>query len=435
MSQIAEKFSINGKGQINQPLSTPAIHHEGSEAPSPEAKQPYIPDKKKPSGRNPWKVVLAGIALLSVVVVGTLTQKASTKRQASLPGSNGQQATKEQQRADQSYGSSTPVNNAPNNNDQQADASKVGPGTIANTAKPHPATATAAANLGEVPPFGNPATWQPAPYPGPATADIPAQAEDKNEHDALDKPSLVFIRNSSAAVAQARTQADTGEVNLGLGLPPGTRLRAHLESAVSTAVKTPVVAVIEFNYEHRGEMLIPAGSKVIGQLESADRSGYIGVHFETLLLPDGTSTSIDAAATDLQLRPLRGKVQGKNTGKNILVRSLAGVGEAMATLAGQGSLNQPLNEEELLRGRVVSNIGQASDQEVERLAVTERIVVSLSAGTEIYVVLEKQTKEPGSAVRSPRPALSNSSTAEQLRQLLELQRELNQGASAASPNQ
>jgi hypothetical protein len=284
---------------------------------------------------------------------------------------------------------------------------------IASTAKPRP-TIASATNLGEVPAFGNPGTWQPAPYQGAATTDSPAPAEDKNEHDALDKPSLVFVRNLSATAAQARPQNETNGIDLGLGLPPGTRFRAHLESTVSTAVKTPVIAVVEYNYERNGEMLIPAGAKVVGQLESADRSGYIGVQFHTLLLPDGTSVSIDAAATDLQLRPLRGRVQGKNAGKNILVRSLAGIGEAMATLAGQSSLNQPLNEADLLRGRMVSNIGQASDQEVERLAITERIVVSIPASTEIYVVLEKQTKQPVNTSAPDHQTVSNSTTAEQL---------------------
>src|SRR6185369_8982425 len=112
-----------------------------------------------------------------------------------------------------------------------------------------------------------------------------------------------------------------------------------------------------------------AGAKVVGHLESADRSGYVGVRFETLLMPNGATVNIQAAATDLQLRPLRGKVQGKNTGKNVLVRSLAGVGETMATLVGQGSLNQPLSQADLLRGRVVNNIGQASDEELARLAI------------------------------------------------------------------
>ena len=224
------------------------------------------------------------------------------------------------------------------------------------------------------------------------------------------------------------------QVDLGVGLPPGTRLRAHLESAVSTAVKTPVVAVIEYNYERNGEILLPAGAKVIGQLESADRSGYIGVRFDTLLMADGTTMNIEAAATDLQLRPLRGRVQGKNTGKNILVRSFAGIGEVMATLVGQGNLNQPLSEADLLRGKVASNIGQASDEEVGRLAITEHLIVSIPAGTEIYVVLEKGSRQPEGTAPSRFPT-ANSTNVEQLRQLLQLQRELNQNTSVNGANQ
>lgn len=434
MNPATEKTTANGKGQMGQAAATPVTSQEGPQAPSPEPQEPYTLEKKKDSSRGSWRAILIGTVVVVVLLIFALTQTPSTKPVASRTA-NGRPGIKTQLKTDSGYGSTTPINNAPNNSDQQSDGSKISLGTIANTRKSHPPT-TPATNLGDVPAFGNPATWQPAPYPGTATTDIAAgETEDKNEHDALDKPSLVFVHNKSATPTQAKAQRESSEVDLGLGLPPGTRLRAHLESAVSTAVKTPVVAVIEYNYEHSGKMLIPAGSKVVGQLQSADRSGYIGVHFDTLLLPDGTSMSIDAAATDLRLRPLRGKVQGKNTGKNILVRSLAGVGEAMARLVGQGSLNQPLNEADLLRGRVVSNIGQASDQEVERLAITERIVVSLPASTEIYVVLEKPAKEPASTVTTQHHTVANSPTTEQLRQLLELQRELNQSATAASTNQ
>src|SRR5437660_10073184 len=90
------------------------------------------------------------------------------------------------------------------------------------------------------------------------------------------------------------------------------------------------------------------------------------------MLPDGSSVALEATATDQQLRPLRGKVEGKHTGKNVLVRSFAGVGEIAATLVGRGSLNQPLSESDLLRERVANNIGQASDQTVANLALTER---------------------------------------------------------------
>jgi hypothetical protein len=212
-----------------------------------------------------------------------------------------------------------------------------------------------------------------------------------------------------------------------------------LESAVSTAVTTPVVAVVEYNYERHGEIVVPAGAKVFGHLEAADASGYVGVRFESVLMPDGSSVNLDAAATDLQLGPLRGKVEGRHRSKNILVRSASGIGEIAATLVGRGSVNQALSEGDVLRERVSNNIAQASDEEVNKLAVTEHLVVSVAANTEIYVVLRKRAKtelqaKTDAAVASPTPP-SAKQNADQLWQLLQLQRELNQEASAANSNQ
>jgi hypothetical protein len=69
-------------------------------------------------------------------------------------------------------------------------------------------------------------------------------------------------------------------------------------------------------------------------------------------MPEGATVPIQTVAIDLEMRPLKGKVEGKNTGKNVLVRSLTGIGEIGATLAGRGNLNQPLSESYLLRERV-----------------------------------------------------------------------------------
>jgi hypothetical protein len=201
-----------------------------------------------------------------------------------------------------------------------------------------------------------------------------------------------------------------------------------LETASSTAVRTPVLAVIEYNYERSGEIIVPAGAKAVGYIREADRSGYIGIQFDSLLMPDGAAVPIEAAATDLDLRPLKGKVAGKNTGKNVLVRSLSGIGQAGAMLLGQGNLNQPLSESDLLRERVGNNIGEAGDEEISRLAVTQHIVVTISADTPIYVVLE-QTPKSNQAFQQPSVRsvpTSNSANVEQLRQLLQLQQELNQ---------
>jgi len=213
-----------------------------------------------------------------------------------------------------------------------------------------------------------------------------------------------------------------------LGLPTGSRLRARLESAASTAIRTPVLAVIEYNYEHEGEIIVPAGAKAVGHIQQADRSGYMTIQFESLMMPDGAAIPIEGVATNLSLGPPKGKVEGKNTGKNVLVRSLSGIGEVGAMLVGRGNLDRPLSEEDMLRERVSNNVGEASDEQVSSLALTEHVVVTIPADTAIYVVLEKTARSSaasGKTVLGSSPSTS-SANADQLRQLLQLQRELQQ---------
>jgi hypothetical protein len=298
---------------------------------------------------------------------------------------------------------------------------------------------TGAGTLGSIPPFGDQQPWQAPPYqPGSGTGVAEVPDLGKAEREAMEKSSLIYVRNVSASSASAHAR----EINdpapeLGLGLATGTRLRARLESAASTAVRTPVLAVIEYNYEREGEIIVPAGAKAVGHIRNGDRSGYVDIQFDSLLMPDGAVVSIEAAATDLDLRPLKGKVEGKNTGKNVLVRSLSGIGQAGAMLVGQGSLNQPLSESDLMRERVSNNVGEAGDEEVSRLAITQHVVVTISADTPIYVVLE-QTPKPnqGSLQPSGRGVpTSNSANVEQLRQLLQLQQELSQPSASNQPAQ
>jgi Bacterial conjugation TrbI-like protein len=226
---------------------------------------------------------------------------------------------------------------------------------------------------------------------------------------------------------QARDRISIGTPEIALGLSTGTRLRARLESAASTAVRAPVLAVVEYTYERDGQIVVPAGAKAVGRIQEADRSGYVRLQFESLLMPDGATVPIQAVAIDLDTRPLKGKVEGKNTGKNVLVRSLSGIGQAGALLLGRGSLNQPLSESDVMRERVSNNVGEASDEEISRTAITSRIVVTVSADTPIYVVLEQTPKEGGALGQSDgRSWQSLTTNAEELRQLLQLKRELNQ---------
>jgi hypothetical protein len=190
-----------------------------------------------------------------------------------------------------------------------------------------------------------------------------------------------------------------------------------------------VVAIVEYNYERDREIVIPAGSRISGRLDAVDRSGYAQIRFDSLLLPSLPPLKLEGIATDLQLRPLRGHVEGKHAGKNLLVRSMAGIGEVAAAVAGRGSLNQPLSADDMLRERLSNNIGQAADQQLNILASTQQLVVSFAAGTEIYVVLEKLSLPPEQRPPS-RNVEAKQRNIEELRQLLELQRELDQSAAA-----
>jgi hypothetical protein len=297
---------------------------------------------------------------------------------------------------------------------------------LSNIARPSPSTQSG--TLASVPQF--PEQWQAPPYQPVADGSTQPGDLSKTEREALEKSSVAYVRNISASQGGSPKLANT-EPLIDLGLPAGSRLRARLESAASTAVRTPVLAVIEYNYEREGEIIVPAGAKAVGHIQQADRSGYMTIQFDSLMMPDGAALPIEGVATNLSLGPPKGKVEGKNTGKNVLVRSLSGIGEVGAMLVGRGNLDQPLSEEDMLRERVSNNVGEASDEQVSRLALTEHVVVTIPANTAIYVVLEKTAS---SKTASGRPTLGSSQStssakADELRQLLQLERELQQTAS------
>jgi hypothetical protein len=210
-------------------------------------------------------------------------------------------------------------------------------------------------------------------------------------------------------------------------LPAGTRLVARLESVVNSAIKTPVVAAIEYNYEKDGQIVVPAGAKAIGSLQQADRSGYVAIRFDTIQMPDGTSERIDAAAMSLAYGLLKGVVSGKRTGTNFLVRTFTGLGEAATYLVGSGGLSAPLSESAFLRDRIATNIGIAGDQELNSLAFNQNIVVTVPGNTRFYLVIEKETRTGEREARQAGSLQANNAplpTAEELRQLLQLRREL-----------
>jgi len=297
----------------------------------------------------------------------------------------------------------------------------------------HPQTPQdASGSLGAIPPFGTQENWPAPPYqpasshPAPTTLGETVRAD----REGMEKSSFAYVRSATFRSGSEVAGKPLPVEDIGLGLPVGSKLRARLETAVCSAVRTPVLAVIEYNYERNGEIIVPAGTKAVGRIQDADRSGFVRLQFESLLMPDGATLPLRAVATDLQMKPIRGRVEGKHSGRNILVRSLSGVGQAGAMLVGRGSLDQPLSESYMLRERISNNIGQASDEQISRMNFTQHIVVTVPADTPINVIVEESVPSTASSpVTSPETQLRSNSSAEELRRLLQLQKELGQTSS------
>jgi len=307
------------------------------------------------------------------------------------------------------------------------------------------------------PSFGDaPAPPPPAPRPEPkdyalnriqfppeqpqTTTPIPAPKVEK-----LAKASLVFVSSGSGLRVTPQTSSSVQPVVLErnpefMALPTGTRLIARLQTPVSSAVKTPVVAAIEYNYERDGEIVIPAGSKAFGELSQVNDQGYVGIQFHTIQMPDETTQKIEGHAVGLQYQPLRGQVTGRNTGKKFLVRSLTGIGTILAATVGVQSgtgVTDALSNNVLLRERVANNVAVAGEQQLNDLAYHQNIVVTVPGNTRFYIVLVKPTGRGAGAwpvgsapAGNPTGALGYATAAtpsvQELRELMELKRELTQ---------
>jgi hypothetical protein len=257
------------------------------------------------------------------------------------------------------------------------------------------------------------------------------------DSSALKKPAIVFVRSTESAGPTVRSQRVLLEQDTLMDiLPAGTQLVARLEAPVSSAEPAPAVAVVEYNYERGGEVVLPAGAKVFGKLVEAHPSGFVDLRFDHIEMPDGSTDKIHATAMDLKFGPLKGHVSGKRSGAKFLVSSLSGVGSAAAYMVGGHStaaFNAPLSENSLLREHVADNAANAGQGELNQLSLNQNIVVTIPANTRFYLVLEEAEMDSGNPAgrHSTRTAISeldNGSelTLEELRELIELRRELSQ---------
>jgi hypothetical protein len=404
------------------PIADPEVETVGS--PGAVTKRPFVLDKKRGSGGGNLSLMLMVIGAILVFGIGMLaflsskgTSKRKTGAEAAKPNLGRVAGTT-------APGDLIPSDKVKPSSDDAKRGGTVDAADIERTKAPKISQTQAintqsAANgnkrLNQVEKFDEPDTtpngqsqWTPPPYSG-------SQSEQqvlKKEEDALSKPSLVFIaHNQGNAGLRSGTQSEQQQVG-NLGLSPGYHVAARLESMATTAVHAPVTAVVEYNYERDGAVLIPAGSRVVGKVSQADPSGLVNITFSSIEFPGGERVAIDAVAADMSLQAVKGTVTGKQAGRSMLVRSLAGIGETAAMIVGAPSANGAVSENDLLRMRVADNIGNAGDEQIMRMMTMQHIVVSVPAGTEIYVIFERseQTNATGIEKMVHAPHLDNTAS-------------------------
>ncbi len=393
-------------------------------------------------------VVLCGFAFLALFSTSSSEKRAQDRRTKPSLG-RPDNATSQQAGPP---GSTIPLLSADQGTGDQ-NAEQLSPDDILATSRrgnQPPAKAPNEYALNQVAPVNDPAlevyrrqnnyAYNPPPPP-PATTAIAPVPQPMNESEGLKKSSLVFVRNTTSATGIGASQATAQPVIERKGvstlMPTGSRLVARLQTAVSSAVKTPAIAVIEYNYERNGEIVIPAGTKAIGQLAQANQNGQVGLRFTALEMPDGSTESIEGSGVSLDYGPLKGVVNGRNGMKRALVRSITGVGTMAAYLVGgrgYGGLTGPIDQSVLLRERIASNVGLAGEQELMALAYTQNVVVMLPGNTRFYIVLQEPVTAPNRLDLTPAAAGARSNiaslegqalpTAAELRELMALKNEL-----------
>ncbi|MDE3103847.1 MAG: hypothetical protein KGK08_01615 [Acidobacteriota bacterium] len=355
--------------------------------------------KTAATGRKPILLLVGSLAAAIVLFAVTSFVGKVPHRKVPAPSQN----STESAAPAKPKGSVTPLMDTVRNPTQSNTAGQLTPADINRTkastgTRPTPTSSQTSSRpasstdttLASVPPFESTQQHWEEPRPYGDTQAPPHPAAAGTQQNLLKEASLVFVKKLEQNTANnASGGTNSNDVTPELNLTPGTRVQARLETQASSAVTAPVVAVVEYTYSLGDRIVIPAGARVYGQLQQADRSGAVSIKFNEIELLDGNREKIEAIGTSLELGPIKGTVSGKNTGKNFLVRTASGIGSVAAMLVGNNT-STAFSQDDLIRERIAQNMGNAGDTEIMNMAVTNHIVVSLPADTPIYIVFTKR---------------------------------------------
>ncbi|MBW4045580.1 MAG: hypothetical protein HIU87_11375, partial [Acidobacteria bacterium] len=214
-------------------------------------------------GKNKHMLLGGGLAVAVLFFVFTAIVGKSPKKQATakVKGSQASLSGPKQPR-----GSVTPVMETVHTPAPDNSSGQLGPGDIRRTrssggklsaapssqfaSKPVETKSATAASLGGVPSFDD--TQQKWEEPQPYGESSPPPSIQTQQQNLLKEASLIFVRNPIQSQSPMTPRLSAGDDDaLGLGITPGMRIQAKLETQISSAVQEPVVAVVEYTVSVR----------------------------------------------------------------------------------------------------------------------------------------------------------------------------------------
>ena len=199
----------------------------------------------------------------------------------------------------------------------------------------------------------------------------------------LDSAMGVFIFKKEPE-RELQTKTEKSE-KFKLGLASGTKIPALLgERVFSFNVDAPVVAILSRDYSSGDKVVIPKGSKFLGEanvLKSLDR---INVRFHLLVLPDGREIRVNALAlSEDGAAGIKGKVE-----KHTDMKMVKAVGESVLSMGALflgGRSQDPFSMQDQLELNVAQNLSDEARKNLRNVNVEKS--VTAEASKPIFVFL------------------------------------------------
>lgn len=214
---------------------------------------------------------------------------------------------------------------------------------------------------------------------------IQRPSEQRNKRNYASDIAVFVYKDEKELMASRQSKSFKSEP---LGIPSGTRIPALLSNRIfSFNVEAPVIALIDRDFKWKDKVVIPKGTKFLGEASVVKSIDRINVSFNTLIFPDGNEVKVRAMA----LSPdgaggIKGKVQ-----KHRDIKALKAVGETLlggVSLFAGGVRSAPFSMEDQLRLNLTQNLTSQAAQDLRSVRVDESITAEAYTPIDV-MILEK----------------------------------------------